>query len=240
MLAFVFYSSLDPCLPLSNITQASDTGTLTQGAIVCHRSVVSAVKAWLQTRASSSDVEGGNSSFLSLTCDKAPQSALQYHSTCLSNTVDKMNSLWRSVQRWSPIVNMTFLIEFIGVTLVHKTTKIQGYNSTNHHLHTVLCTHHPSKVSFYLQSPHFSYLHLTLPLPSDYHHTDVCVYVLYICFYNPFTSFHQVLQPPPLWHLSVWSMYPCLCFYFVHQIPHISETTWYCICLSLTGLFHLV
>ena len=73
-------------------------------------------------------------------------------------------------------------------------------------------------------------------LPSGHHHTVVCVYGL--CIYAlqviPSPCFIQFpLSPlPPLWHLSVCSMYPCVCFYFFYQIPHISEIICY---LSLSN-----
>ena len=49
-------------------------------------------------------------------------------------------------------------------------------------------------------------------------HCCLCMWVMHICFLaNPFPFFHLVAGPPLLWQLSVCSMCPCLCFYFVHQ-----------------------
>ena len=60
-----------------------------------------------------------------------------------------------------------------------------------------------------------------LPLTSGHHHAIVCVHRIYIHVY--FSS--NFPNPSPL--TAVCSMYPCFCFYFVHQIPHISEIIWY-------------
>ena len=58
----------------------------------------------------------------------------------------------------------------------------QVYNSTKHHLHTVWCAHRPRQS---LSIPFFTCLLTSTfpppPFPSGYHHTVVCVYVLYIC-----------------------------------------------------------
>ena len=40
-------------------------------------------------------------------------------------------------------------------------------------------------------------------------HSCLCLRVMHICsLTNPFTLFHPVTLPPPLWQLSVCSMYP--------------------------------
>ena len=38
---------------------------------------------------------------------------------------------------------LSFLIEFIGVTLANKLYKFKAYDSVTHHLYIVLCVHHP-------------------------------------------------------------------------------------------------
>ena len=50
--------------------------------------------------------------------------------------------------------------------------------------------------------------------------------------YMPFDQTLPLLStitplPAPLWSLSVYSMFPCLQFYFAHQIPLIGEIIWY-------------
>ena len=91
----------------------------------------------------------------------------------------------------------------------------------------------PSKVSFHL---HFSPLCLLPPTPtpflSCYYHTVACVYVcvyvcihiymykkiwiyIYIYIYNLHLLSCSPSNTPPLSQLSVCSLYPCLCFYFV-------------------------
>ena len=112
-----------------------------------------------------------------------------------------------------------FLIEFIGVTLVHNTIQFSSVqlNKTSAH-----CIVHPlpqAKQSLFL-SPFIP--PLPTSFPSGYHHTVVCVYVkIYIYIYSfcliPLASFIQPPNTLPLWQLSFCSMYLCLCSYFFHK-----------------------
>ena len=82
------------------------------------------------------------------------------------------------------------------------------------------------------------------PLPSLWPSPHCCLRVMHMCsLANPFAIFHPVLPSPPLWQLSVCSMYLCLCVYFVRQFVlfirfHI-EVRSYGICLPLTGLLRM-
>ena len=63
----------------------------------------------------------------------------------------------------------------------------------------------------------FAYLHPALNTPHrPHHHTVVCVLCTHVLWLIPSPSFIQS-PSPALWQLSVCSMYPRLCFYFVHQ-----------------------
>ena len=76
----------------------------------------------------------------------------------------------------------------------------------------------------------FVHLHTAFTiLPFGHHHTLVCVYwsCIYVLWLISSPSFIQPFSIPPLWQLSVCSMYPWLCFYFVQNISHISEIIWY-------------
>ena len=81
----------------------------------------------------------------------------------------------------------------------------------------------------YCRCPHFPPFTTSIQpshsLPSGHHHTVVFVYGLYthVLWLIPSSFLSCSPVPSPLWWLSVCSMYPCFCFYFVHQIPHISK-----------------
>ena len=113
-----------------------------------------------------------------------------------------------------------FLLYLFGWHWFTKPYRFQVDNSMKHHLCTASCAHCP-KQSLFLSpfSPTLptSTYHLS-PFPSDHHHTvSVSIYYMYFMFFvfNHLTFFHLAHQPPPLWQLSVCSMYPCLYFYFV-------------------------
>ena len=81
-----------------------------------------------------------------------------------------------------------FRIEFIGMTLVNRTTQVSSVrpNKTS----SAYCiVHLPPKVKslFAPTYPPFAHFHLTTPpFPSSYHHTAICVYVsyMYMCIYT--------------------------------------------------------
>ena len=47
----------------------------------------------------------------------------------------------RIVERYFSSFFTSFLIDFTGVTLSHKTIQVQVHGSTKHHLHTASCAH---------------------------------------------------------------------------------------------------
>ena len=55
------------------------------------------------------------------------------------------------------------------------------------------------------------------PPPSDHHHTVVCAHGPCLCvlWLIPSPFFIRSPPPPPLWQLSVCSIYLCLCFYVI-------------------------
>ena len=63
------------------------------------------------------------------------------------------------------VVQLSFFIEFTGVTLVNNIMWVSGVQFYVHHLYTELCVHHPSQVSFHHHSSPFTFLHLPHPFP---------------------------------------------------------------------------
>ena len=103
-----------------------------------------------------------------------------------------------------------------------KPNRFQEYNSLKHHGHTASCSLRPkhSLFSFPLPTstqPSFSFF-------SGYHHTVVGAYMLcmYGFFFNPFTFFHLVSQPPSsvtavsLFHVFSTPFLFCWSVHFVH------------------------
>ena len=141
------------------------------------------------------------------------------------------------------------LIKFIEVTLVHKIIQVSSVqvNKTSS-AHCIMCYHlnsfRLSPLSHLCPSPP----NPSVPFPSGFHHTAICVYMyVCVCMYAHTHAciacmciwhvcidiyamcvcdffFAQSLlsssppNSPPLWQLSVCFMYPCLSFYFVHQL----------------------
>ena len=106
--------------------------------------------------------------------------------------------------------------KFIGVTLVHKTIQVSSVQLSKTSSARCIVRRLPTASPF--STPFMPPLpSSTSPsaFPSDYHHAVVCVCVIYTYgfFLNPFTFSHSAPKPPPLWQLSVCSMYPCICFY---------------------------
>ena len=95
--------------------------------------------------------------------------------------------------------------------------QVQFNKASPAHLHTAWWTYLHKQRFFPSPSPRFAHLHPASlvfslwPLP----HCCLCLCVMYTCFLANSFNFHQFIPPPPLWQLSVCSMYPCLCFYFV-------------------------
>ena len=70
-------------------------------------------------------------------------------------------------------------IKFVGVTLVNKIIRFQVYNSTTHHLYTVLCVHHPKsslhqKSQICLSSPEL-HLELQMSISNCLFHISTCM-----------------------------------------------------------------
>ena len=125
-----------------------------------------------------------------------------------------------------------FVIEFIGMTLVHKTTQISIIQLNKHHFYN--CPVFPSAQvkSLSVNLTLHTSTQLQSPFLSGYHHTDVCVYVLCICVFwlIPSPSFIQSphhLTTVGLFHVSMPLFLFCPLVYVVHQIPHVSEFVWY-------------
>ena len=79
---------------------------------------------------------------------------------------------------------------------------------------------------------------------SQFPHCCPCPWVIHTCsLASPFPFSPPLSTTPPLWSLSVCSMFPCLWFYFVHQfilfIRFPLQVRSYGICLLPTSLFHL-
>ena len=130
----------------------------------------------------------------------------------------KKDKLMLSLGTWMHFTGNFFKLNLLGCHWLAKPYRFQVYNSKKHHLHMVSRAHHPR------QSLFLSPLFPPLPTSTSTHplslwlSSQFCLWlcVMYICLLtNPFTSFHPVSQPPP--QLSVYSIYPCLCFYFIHQ-----------------------
>ena len=121
------------------------------------------------------------------------------------------------------IIFNSFLVfvEFIGVTLVHKTYRFQVYNLIKHHLHSASCTQSPKSlpIPIYPFCPPLLPLLPLLPFPLAVT-TLLSVSVCYIhmgFFLIPSPLFIQPSQHPfPLIADSL-SIYSHFCFYFVHQ-----------------------
>ena len=89
------------------------------------------------------------------------------------------------------------------------------YNCMICHLYIVLCVHHPSQISFHY---HFFPLHLHLPPPPPFPLVITTLMSLFMRFFsllNPYAFSTQPPHSPPLWHLSVCSLYLQPCFWFV-------------------------
>ena len=139
---------------------------------------------------------------------------------------------------------LKILLNLLGWCWLIKLHRLRVYNSIIHHVYIVLYVHHPK--SNLLPSsliPHLS--SSAFPTSLSLQQSPYCCLCLwfYLCLIlSPFLP-SLCLNLLPLWQLSVCSMYPCLCFHFVHQfILFIRCHIWvrsYGICLSPTGLFHL-
>ena len=116
-----------------------------------------------------------------------------------------------------------FLLNLLDWHWFTKAHRFQVYNSIKHHLHSASCAPCTKRGLFLSPAIHplpTSTCPSPAPFPSGCHHPVVCVYVLCIWvsfLLNPFTFSSNSPLSPPLWELSVYSMYPCLCFYIVHQ-----------------------
>ena len=71
---------------------------------------------------------------------------------------------------------------------------------------------------FYYNSPNFSPLLFPVPLPCHGQALPCCPcpWVTYTCFLTRPLPFFSHPLSPPLWSLSVCSLFPCLLFYFAH------------------------
>ena len=129
-----------------------------------------------------------------------------------------------------PKIRFYFLIDFIGWHWFAKPYRFEVYSSIKHHLHAVSCTYY-LKQSLSMPISPYPLSTPTHPIPLSLWLSPhccpclcvicvcVCVYIYMGFFYLNlfFTFFPSVPQSPSLWQLSVCSMCPCLCFYFVHQ-----------------------
>ena len=110
-----------------------------------------------------------------------------------------------------------FLLNLLGWHWLIKVYKFQVYSSIIHHQYTVLCVHHP-KLGL-LPSPFIPHFILFCFLPPPFPLVitillSVSMRFYFFCF-NPFTFFTQFPNPPPLWQLSICSLYLWVCFYFL-------------------------
>ena len=121
-----------------------------------------------------------------------------------------------------------------------KVCSFQLYNSIIHHLYIVLCVYHPASSLCHHFSP-FTLSHLPHPLPLVI--TILFVFMRIFVFLNPLTIFTHLPKPHSFWQLSVCSLCLWICLYFVCLFIMFTRfptwVKWYCICLSLTVLFHL-
>ena len=92
------------------------------------------------------------------------------------------------------------------------------YNSIKHHVHPAPSAHCPKQSLFPSPSPTYP----ALPTPPSLRlspHCSLCLCVMYMWGFFA-QSLHPAPQRPSPLTVSVHPMYPCLCFYFVCQIPH--------------------
>ena len=107
------------------------------------------------------------------------------------------------------------------------------YNSIIHHLYIPLCVHHPKSRFFFVTIYHPLYPLLSPHTPFSPVITILLSVSMRVFFLTYFIFFTQTLPTP---HPSKGSQSVlCICaqsvsilfVYFVQQIPHISEITWY-------------
>ena len=108
----------------------------------------------------------------------------------------KSKILFRYIYKFSEksdTVFFSFLLDVLGWHWLPQLQRFQVHDSTSHHLHIVLCVHHPSQVSAHHHSPPCTLLHL---LPGR-HHTVVCVCEGFLSLFSFSLFFAQSPHPPP-------------------------------------------